>query len=152
MLTRFHRCRPCHRYPPPPHKLKQSLMEICDFYSNSLTGHDASVQPTESEPAFFFRAYTDIDTPSPLCQPPVSLASSLPVISQALLSSPPPEDPPAACIWRDARILLAPPPPHCEPCALSPLLSMLPSGIMNSGAFALPVLSNLIFMILCLQF
>jgi hypothetical protein len=26
------------------------------------------------------------------------------------------------------------PPPHCEPCTLSPLFSMLPSEIMASGA------------------
>ena len=124
---------PLPQLPPPPNKNK-SLGDICHFYSNSITGRDASVQPLESEPAFFFRTFADTDAPPPLSEPQMLPAPSLPRISRALLSSPLAADPPAAGIWRDARVLLAPPPPLCEPCALSPLLSMLPSGIMTSGA------------------
>ena len=130
----------------------RSLEDICKFYSNSISKREASVQPLATEPAFFFRSFTDTEASQPLhtlqtaITPPQHETSHVhPTLSSA-------EDVSGSSIWQDPRILLEPPPPHCEPCSLSPLLSMLPPDVMASGALildtVLAVFDELVFAVL----
>lgn len=115
---------------------RQSLEDICNFYSLSISSRDISIQPLDHDPAFFFRAFADISAatskshsdvqmpPSPLLRESSPAQFNASVVVQT-----------ADSIWRDPRVLLAPSHLHCEPFALSPLMSMLPSEIMESGAW-----------------
>lgn len=126
--------------PPLPHlpvapKLPgRSLQDVCTFYSNSMTSRDACLQPLENEPAYFFRAFTDVAQTLPSVSDEMAPIPSRPEFSHMQLSSPSATGLPASSIWQDPLILMVAPPPHCEPCTLSPLFSMLPSEIMASGA------------------
>ena len=112
----------------------QTLEDVCKFYSNSITSRDASVQPLENDPAFFFRAFADIDAspPPPHIQTPLMPPHTEP--PHMLLLPPSTAEESTFQIWRDASVLMDAPHSHHQPCVLSPLLSMLPSEIMSSGA------------------
>jgi hypothetical protein len=123
-----------------PASIKQpghTLEDVCNFYSNSITSRDASVQPLENDPAFFFRAFADIDAspPPPNIQTPFTLPPTEPAHTRLL--------PPSAAedstfqIWRDASVLMEAHHSRHQPCALSPLFSMLPSEITSSGALTI---------------
>jgi hypothetical protein len=133
---------PLPQLPNAPKLPAQSLQDVCTFYSNSMTTRDASLQPLENEPAFFFRAFTDV----PHTLPPVSNQTaqmpSQPDVCHVPLSSSSATGVPASSIWQDPLILMVAPPPYCEPCTMSPLFSMLPSEIMASGACIFPTVDT----------
>jgi hypothetical protein len=121
----------------------QSLDDVCEFYSKCMAGRDVSVQPLEDDPAFFFRAFSDVR--ANLSPSKLQLCSSFSQndARQTQISSPVLDQ--AASIWRDYRVLQKPPIPDCEPCSLSPLMSMPPSQTMASGAL-LYFLSKLFYL------
>jgi hypothetical protein len=123
----------------------QSLKDVCTFYANSITSRDASVQPLENDPAFFFRAFADIDASPPPSntQPPTKIFHAEPTQPAPSIA-----DESSLQIWRDAGVLLETLPSHRQPCALSPLLSMLPSEIMSSGALTINTTSTVFFVTL----
>lgn len=131
----------------------QTLEDVCNFYSNSITSREASVQPLESDPAFFFRAFVDIDASPPPLNMHLQMNPPNTESTQQQLLPPSTADENAFLIWRDARILQETPHSHHRPCALSPLLSMLPSEIMSAGALTTNtiIVTYWFWVILCSQ-
>jgi hypothetical protein len=143
---------PLPQLPAPPAASKQSLEEAYKFFSNSITTRDASVQPLENEPSFFFRAFADVEASTPSTHSDMRhvFPPSQPAAPPSYSSPEATAHQPASSIWSDARVLLAPPPLHCEPCSLSPLMSMMPSEVMSSGTLC-SQLKWLLFVTLCPQ-